>query len=521
MKIYSLTGFPSALTGSFTGSFFGDGSGLTGTDSGSWDGQFTGSAGIQGSLEIDGQDVETQFTNLDVNVSNNTSAITLLQSQIQNTGSWDGIFSGSAEITGSLRITGSLDTAGTATFSSIVNVGGAVSSPASVGTFLGVVGRSGVGGGTAGNVLKDSDDFAWDIWNSGGGLNFRYNNGDSALAFSSGGAATFSRSVTMGDGSQAVNSDAILSLRTTGFGGLDIHSSRGAGNNMGGMRVYQTSNSTTIPVSQLLIEDDGSYNFYNGSNGAQKRLTISSGGDVEVSNLIKFVDPTAGSAGTPQFKTLISYQHSTINSLSTIKGGNEASGTNGTYLKFSVNSSAAVNTPIDILTLKSAFVGGTTAQFDALIKANNGISFPNQSAGSGTVSSSTLDAYEEGSWTNPQIQGTTTSGTVSGGTIISHYTRIGNVVHAYVRFSGVTVSNASGTIKITGLPYAAKSNTYPPTANFGINGLPKTSGSTQYFYLGSSSSLIGYEFNVGGNGTAWSIPTTATYYADISITYQV
>jgi len=54
MKIYSLTGFPSALTGSFTGSFVGDGSGLSGTDSGSWDGDFVGSAKITGSLSLSG-----------------------------------------------------------------------------------------------------------------------------------------------------------------------------------------------------------------------------------------------------------------------------------------------------------------------------------------------------------------------------------------------------------------------------------------------------------------------------------
>ena len=82
------------------------------------------------------------------------------------------------------------------------------------------------------------------------------------------------------------------------------------------------------------------------------------------------------------------------------------------------------------------------------------------------------------------------------------------------------MSNASGIIKITGLPYAEKTNTFPPTANFGINGLPKTSGATQYFYL-QGSVLYGWEFNVGGSGSSWSIPTTATYYADISITYQV
>ena len=39
---------------SFTGSFVGDGSGLTGLNSGSWDGIFTGSAQITGSLGVTG-----------------------------------------------------------------------------------------------------------------------------------------------------------------------------------------------------------------------------------------------------------------------------------------------------------------------------------------------------------------------------------------------------------------------------------------------------------------------------------
>jgi hypothetical protein len=42
------------FSGSFSGSFEGDGSQLTGIDSGSWDGQYSGSAGITGSLTIEG-----------------------------------------------------------------------------------------------------------------------------------------------------------------------------------------------------------------------------------------------------------------------------------------------------------------------------------------------------------------------------------------------------------------------------------------------------------------------------------
>ena len=91
---------------------------------------------------------------------------------------------------------------------------------------------------------------------------------------------------------------------------------------------------------------------------------------MEINNLIKFVDPTAGSAGTPQFKTLLSYQFSNVNALSTIKGGNEASSTNGTYLQFFVNSSTAVNTPLNLLTLQSSFSNGTNANFNCDVGVN-------------------------------------------------------------------------------------------------------------------------------------------------------
>ena len=242
------------------------------------------------------------------------------------------------------------------------------------------------------------------------------------------------------------------------------------------------------------------------------RLTISSGGDVEINNLIKFVDPTAGSAGTPQFKTLISYQHSTINSLSTIKGGNEASGTNGTYLKFSVNSSAAVNTPIDILTLKSAFVGGTTAQFDALIKANNGISFPNQSAGSGTVSSSTLDAYEEGTWT-PTNQGTSNI-TVGPTAYEGTYTRIGNRVFVEFKISGITAPYTGALIYIVlaGFPYVQASNSI--VSNGIVTNYPNSrqAGGVQNNSSGDNNNWFVYWENTVSNQSNQAIFGSLTYF---------
>jgi len=105
--------------------------------------------------------------------------------------------------------------------------------------------------------------------------------GTNLLKIGNTGDATFAGNVTLGNGSQAINSDALLTLRTTAFAGLDIQSSRAAGNNLGGLRVFHTA-STTVPVAQFLIEDDGSYNFYNGTSGAQNRLKIDTSGRVLV-----------------------------------------------------------------------------------------------------------------------------------------------------------------------------------------------------------------------------------------------
>ena len=90
---------------------------------------------------------------------------------------------------------------------------------------------------------------------------------------------TSAGNVAMGNGTQAINNDAVLTLRTDGFAGLDIQSSRAAGNNLGGIRVFHTA-STTTPVAQFLVKDDGTYDFYNGSNGAENRMRITSGGNL-------------------------------------------------------------------------------------------------------------------------------------------------------------------------------------------------------------------------------------------------
>jgi hypothetical protein len=93
------------------------------------------------------------------------------------------------------------------------------------------------------------------------------------------GTGRFSGNVAIGAGTQAINSDAELTLRDgVAFVGLDFKSARTSGN-VGGLRFYNTS-SDDVAIAQQLIETDGKFVFYNGTSGAEPRLTITSGGNV-------------------------------------------------------------------------------------------------------------------------------------------------------------------------------------------------------------------------------------------------
>ena len=118
----------------------------------------------------------------------------------------------------------------------------------------------------------------------------------------------------------------------------------------------------------------------------------------------------------------------------------------------------------------------------------NGIRFPNQSSPTaGSISSSTLDAYEEGTWT-PVVR----FGTSSATTYTSHvavYTRIGNVVYIQVSINNIG-NTGSGSLFIEGLPYAVGAS-----ASFGDvqgtirwQGISTGSGNqmSPYFFAGQS-----------------------------------
>jgi len=101
------------------------------------------------------------------------------------------------------------------------------------------------------------------------------------MRIDSSGNSTFAGTITAGDGTQAINADADLTLRNgNSFVGIDLKSARTSGN-IGGLRYYGTA-SDSVPVAQFLVETDGQLKYYNGTNGAETRLTLDSSGLVNI-----------------------------------------------------------------------------------------------------------------------------------------------------------------------------------------------------------------------------------------------
>ena len=167
-----------------------------------------------------------------------------------------------------------INSSGDTTFNGDINVGGGflgVIDPVS-GNFSGEI-KVGGAGSSRRLVLKQDTVLEYLIGAEGGSTVLKFGTGTGAaerMRITSGG------NVLMGNGSQANNSDCNLTLRDTQFVGLDFKSSRTVGN-IGGTRYYGTA-SDSVPVAQFLVEVDGSYNFYNGTNGAQKIMEITSAG---------------------------------------------------------------------------------------------------------------------------------------------------------------------------------------------------------------------------------------------------
>lgn len=97
---------------------------------------------------------------------------------------------------------------------------------------------------------------------------------------------------------------------------------------------------------------------------------------------------------------------------------------------------------------------GTENTSGAKLQTSDGITFPATAVAS--ADANTLDDYEEGTWT-PTLEGEMSAGSGTYLERIGTYTKTGNVVHCWITLSW-TAHTGTGPMRITGLPFAAKSS---------------------------------------------------------------
>lgn len=106
--------------------------------------------------------------------------------------------------------------------------------------------------------------------------------------------------------------------------------------------------------------------------------------------------------------------------------------------------------------------------FTGLITTAGQVAFP--ATQNPSSDPNTLDDYEEGTFTATFTAKTTPPTTPI--TTTSKYTKIGNIVYIVVNFYGVDTSGASGTMRVTGLPFVSDTDNYQhmPVGHINLGG---------------------------------------------------
>jgi hypothetical protein len=136
----------------------------------------------------------------------------------------------------------------------------------------------------------------------------------------------------------------------------------------------------------------------------------------------------------------------------------------------------------------------------------------------GTGAANKLDDYETGTFTATLTAAT--SAPTTGVTTTAYYTKTGNVVNVFIRFSNKNTSGASGSMLINGLPFTSRNVTENQTA---VPMMHKLTISEKYvtgYIAGNSTSINFINNNSNGVWTATQINATTAVYLNINMTYQ-
>ena len=145
-----------------------------------------------------------------------------------------------------------------------------------------------------------------------------------------------------------------------------------------------------------------------------------------------------------------------------------------------------------------------------------GITFP--ATQSASTDANTLDDYEEGTW-SPTIEGSSVAGTATYSTRNGRYTKTGRMVQfeCYVVYNSGT---GTGTLKITGLPFAAAGTTFPPVSCV-IENITFTASNYLCPYVQNGDTYILMVSNPTGGGARNGVSYDAAGEIAIAGTYSV
>jgi hypothetical protein len=142
-----------------------------------------------------------------------------------------------------------------------------------------------------------------------------------------------------------------------------------------------------------------------------------------------------------------------------------------------------------------AMAGGSFTDNITQGTAGKGIDFSANTPAAG-MTSELLNWYEQGTWTPAYVMD---SGSVTYTTQNGIYTRVGNVVTVNFWVVVNTIASPSGTLRISGLPFAANSTRYRPSPSlrsYDLSGITGVIGG----YVDLSESQI--RVNTYNNGTS-------------------
>ncbi len=147
----------------------------------------------------------------------------------------------------------------------------------------------------------------------------------------------------------------------------------------------------------------------------------------------------------------------------------------------------------------------------------SGITFPATQVPS--TDANTLDDYEEGTWTGT-ITGTVANPTTPV-TTTGAYTKIGRQVFARIGFNDVNTTGASGSLGVSGLPFAPSASIATGSVMLYSIGTSFSTANNLSPYIPATTTIFFYGMV---NAGIWSIvthnPGTARYLY-VSVTYEV